>query len=155
MKVAIFGPNLSGVAQRMGNFHVHAEGCGDCKHYGYNRKFGGDNAPGKADMIIEATSKWDVADFIYGPDAGDFDGTVEENMSDFHFAPCVRLPDMTDANRAEEAARAAPVGEAAPMPVAPAPSPARTVTTVEDALEVLADANAEQASIDAALALLA
>jgi hypothetical protein len=106
MKVAIFGPNLSGGAQRVGNFHVHAEGCG------------GDNAPGKSDMVITATSKWDVADFIYGPASGDFDGTVEENMSDFHFAPCCVcvLPDMTDANRAKEAARAAPaVVEAVPV----------------------------------------
>ena len=108
MKVAIFGPNLSGAAQRSGNFHVHAADCGDCKHYGYGRKFGGDNDPGKSDMVIEATSKWDVADFFYGPRAGDFDGTVEENMSDFHFSACVdALPDMTDENKAEEAARAA------------------------------------------------
>jgi len=41
-------------------------------------------------------------------------------------------------------------------PVAPTPAkPARTLTTVEDALAVLADANADEASVDAALALLA
>jgi hypothetical protein len=48
--------------------------------------------------------------------------------------------------------------DAAPAPVAPAPAPAkpaRMVTTVEDALAVLADADADTSSIDAALALLA
>ena len=44
------------------------------------------------------------------------------------------------------------------VPVAPAPAtakPARTVTSVEDAIDVLADATATEAEIEAALALLA
>jgi hypothetical protein len=57
-----------------------------------------------------------------------------------------------------EVAPATTPAEVAPAPtpaeVAPTP-PARTVATVEDALAVLADANADAASIDAALALLA
>jgi hypothetical protein len=155
MKVAIFGPNLSGGAQRMGNFHVHESSCGDCKHYGYNRKFGGDNAPGKSDMVITATSKWDVADFVYGPDAGDFDGPVEGYMDDFHFAPCVALPDMTDANRAVEVARAAPAVEATPpaveAPVEAAPAPRLTLIKhpLDAALAALAEVEASVSTVNA------
>jgi hypothetical protein len=61
-----------------------------------------------------------------------------------------------EAKRAAQAARhAAPATvEEAPI-AAPARSEARPVLTVLDALEVLADANADEASINAALALLA
>jgi hypothetical protein len=105
VKVAIFGPNLSSLAQSKGNFHVHAAGCADCKHYGPRKKFGGDDNGDAA--VMEVTSKWDAVDSIYGPSAGDFSGTVEENMGDFYFAPCLdNLAVMTAANTAKEATRA-------------------------------------------------
>ena len=108
VKVAIFGPNLSSFAQSKGNFHVHAADCGDCKHYGPRKKFGGDDNGDAA--VMKVTSKWDAVDSIYGPSAGDFSGTVEENMGDFYFAPCLdNLAVMTAANVAKEATRAGKV----------------------------------------------
>ena len=108
VKVAIFGPNLSAFAQSKGNFHVHAADCGDCKHYGPRKKFGGDDNGDAA--VMKVTSKWDAVDSIYGPSAGDFSGTVEENMGDFYFAPCLdNLAVMTAANVAKEATRAGKV----------------------------------------------
>jgi hypothetical protein len=39
--IRVFGPNLSELAQRDGQFHVHADDCPDHQHYGLEGKFGG------------------------------------------------------------------------------------------------------------------
>ena len=39
--IRVFGPNLSELAQRDGQFHVHADDCADHQHYGPEGKFGG------------------------------------------------------------------------------------------------------------------
>lgn len=82
-RVVIVGPNLND--QSKGTFHVHAEGCADLKRDPNMR--GEDQS-----MVVTAATRVDVADYIYGEDAGDFDGTPESNLPDFHFAPCVNLP---------------------------------------------------------------
>lgn len=60
--VRVFGPNLSGPAQRKGEFHVHAEGCGDCKHYGPDGRFGGDDPDGWH-MVVDTRAE--VVEGIY------------------------------------------------------------------------------------------
>jgi hypothetical protein len=39
--IRVLGPNLSELAQRDGQFHVHADDCPDHQHYGLEGKFGG------------------------------------------------------------------------------------------------------------------
>jgi hypothetical protein len=86
MRVTVFGPNL--YDQSKGQFHAHAADCGDCKHYGHGRKFGGESG-----WTIEAASKDDVVgevydDMIYANDRE----PLEDYRSEIHFAPCVTLP---------------------------------------------------------------
>jgi hypothetical protein len=93
-RVAVIGPNL--YDQTKGSFHVHAEDCGDIKHYGRHRKFGGDYDP-KYDNI-DAETYADVAIYVYDNgilDEMQYDGTtfeeaVNECLTDFWFAPCVK-----------------------------------------------------------------
>jgi hypothetical protein len=89
MKVRIHGPNLRN--QRLGTFHVHADGCGDNRMYGPGKREGGEDSG----WVVEAACKADVADWMYGEAAGDFDGYEygrDEFVFDFHYAPCVDLP---------------------------------------------------------------
>lgn len=93
MRVKIHGPNLARAAEEKGTFHVHAADCQDNRHYGYGRKYGGEDSG----FELNADCKFDAVDFIYGPDAGDFDGyeygdTGGSHYGDFYFAPCVDLP---------------------------------------------------------------
>lgn len=91
MDVRIFGPNLSGAAQKKGDMHVHAEGCGDCKFYGYGKKYGGDDFDG---WQIEASTIEDAVEAIYGPSEFNYDPETEiDTYTDsMYFAPCVTLP---------------------------------------------------------------
>lgn len=82
-RVVIVGPNLRD--QSKGTFHVHAEGCADLKRSPNLRHE-------DQSMVVEATSLIDVEQYIYGPDAGDFDVEPGTVLDDFHFAPCVNLP---------------------------------------------------------------
>ncbi len=88
MKVKIFGPNLSGAAQRKGDFHVHAADCADCKFYGPGRKYGGDSKP----TAMEAETEKAVVLSIYPPDDFEYD---EKDWTGFAagvwFAPCAVL----------------------------------------------------------------
>jgi hypothetical protein len=82
MRVAIIGPNLRSEHQRLGDFHVHAEGCADIA-----RKYRGDTMQ-VADVksLDEAvTLTYDPGDFEYDPatEIGKFSGG-------FHVAPCVK-----------------------------------------------------------------
>lgn len=95
MKIQIFGPNLRD--QSKGQFHVHAEGCGDCRHYGRTGKFGGDNG-----WAIEASTQLGVSTEIhcdilsdYGltPEDADGEKMLLDWMSDIWFAPCAALPE--------------------------------------------------------------
>ena len=90
MNVSVFGPNLSGVAQAKGQFHVHAEGCGDCSHYGPGRKFGGDDR-GES---FEAKHLIEVVTLVYPEDEFDYDATNEQDfrdfVADFYVAPCAK-----------------------------------------------------------------
>lgn len=94
MRVTICGPNLND--QTRGTFHVHAEGCGDLTKYGPGRKYGGEER-GEREMTVEADTRVDVVWAVYadhleeGYDEDERDATAERWVSDFHFAPCVRL----------------------------------------------------------------
>lgn len=95
MKVRIFGPNLND--QSKGTFHVHAEHCGDCAHYGPSGKYGGEDPAG---WRIEAASEFDVVMDIYPPEQFDYDSEDENAresfVNDVWFAPCVNLPERPD-----------------------------------------------------------
>jgi hypothetical protein len=84
--VRIFGPNLSSAAQQKGDLHVHAEGCGDCKHYGPEAKFGGE----RTGWLFAADTVEDVTEAVYGPDEFDYDPATEIDTytASFWFAPC-------------------------------------------------------------------
>lgn len=94
MQIEIFGPNLRD--QSKGQFHVHAAACGDCKHYGRNGKFGGEDG-----WKIESDSQLKVSTEIhcdilsdYGLTPDDAEGVelLRAWLDDIWFAPCVKLP---------------------------------------------------------------
>lgn len=89
MRIEMFGPNLRD--QSKGQFHVHAAGCADCRHYGSGRKFGGETWP-----TMDVESRWECALDVYS-DHMDEDPDYADNqgywLADFWFAPCVsKLP---------------------------------------------------------------
>lgn len=90
--VVVCGPNLSSVAQRKGDLHVHAEGCGDLKHYGPGRKFGGDTN-GEQEAKLRVSDLTEIAEHCYSDQIAESGDHAEEYLSSFHFAPCVKLPE--------------------------------------------------------------
>ena len=93
MDVVICGPNLRD--QSKGQFHVHAAGCGDLKHYGSSGKFGGEDGG----WSIQADTKLDVSTEIHCDILSDYGLTPEDDegkdmlrdwLSDVWFAPCVK-----------------------------------------------------------------
>jgi hypothetical protein len=104
-RITICGPNLND--QNKGQFHVHAAGCGDLKHYGPGRKLGGEDGGWE----IEVDSRLDASAAVYadhlsdhGLSTADAEGTamLRDWLSDFHFAPCcadlpAETPELTDA----------------------------------------------------------
>lgn len=85
---SVFGPNLND--QSKGSFHVHKEGCGDCKFYGAGKRFGGDEVP---PSTTEATTYEEIVEEVYGPDEFNYDPETEIGtyLADFWFAPCCDL----------------------------------------------------------------
>lgn len=106
MKVRICGPNLH--HQSRGTFHVHADGCGDLRHYGPGRREGG-NWEGVDETLVDAHSVRDLVLSVY--DNGILDEAVAEwnyntpdspmtleemadspaYADDFWLAPCCRM----------------------------------------------------------------
>lgn len=91
-KVSITGPCSRGKC-----FRIHAAGCSDVKRD--ERTYGAD-----ASWTVEVTTRLGVVSNVYGPEAGSFYeeaggdaacGSLESylrgNLSDFHFAPCVKV----------------------------------------------------------------
>ena len=91
-RVTVFGPNLSGAAQRKGTFHVHASDCADCKLYGPGKRYRGDDNG----FVVLATSVHDIVADVYPPEQFDYSGpddeSYEQYVSDFFVAPCVTFP---------------------------------------------------------------
>lgn len=88
MFVRVFGPNLSGPAQRKGEFHVHDEGCGDSRFYGPDARYGGDGPEGWA---MEVQSRTAIAEHLYSDqiaEHADEPGYVETCLATLWFAPC-------------------------------------------------------------------
>lgn len=83
-RVTVVGPNLPGSLQRIATFHVHAEGCADLKR-------GAIRPHAAQGWTIEARSLTEVCDEVYPPE--DFECESGEYLFDFHFAPCVNLPE--------------------------------------------------------------
>jgi len=78
------------LAQRDGQFHVHADDCPDHQHYGPEGKFGGVDDYGDR---ITVSSREEIVKFVYPP--GEF-GYAEPDWREFddlYVAPCVSLPD--------------------------------------------------------------
>lgn len=86
-KVVVFGPNL--IDQSKGQFHVHAEGCGDAKHYGRDGKYGGEDRDG---WTLDVETRDDVVHEVYPPDEFSYDPDTEtgDYASDLWFAPCLK-----------------------------------------------------------------
>jgi hypothetical protein len=83
VKVHVFGPNLSRAGEQLGTFHVHAAECGDCRHYGPGRKYGGERT-----LTMDVASAEEIVRRIYPED--EFEGSTDSFLGDFHFAPCVK-----------------------------------------------------------------
>jgi len=97
MNVRIMGPNLNSAAQAKGDFHVHADGCGDCSKYGPGRKFGG-GLNGEKEMLVKDATVRSIILAVYDngiidESVGEYGGTRESVTDsfrcDFYFAPCV------------------------------------------------------------------
>ena len=86
--VKVFGPNLSGPAQRKGYNHVHAADCADNKHYGPGRKYGGEDNG----YAIDVASRKEIVEFLYPPGEFDYDLDSEwKGYDDLYVAPCLKL----------------------------------------------------------------
>lgn len=82
MLISVFGPNLAD--QSKGQWHVHAAECGDCRHYGPTKKYGGDFAD-----TFEWSSVQDIVEDICSDMVND--GEQWEDMAlDFHLFPCAK-----------------------------------------------------------------
>lgn len=93
MRLVLQGPNLSAAGQAKGDIHVHAAGCGDLKHYGPDKRFGGDShdfPEGDSQWIIDATSLEQVVRSIYGDQLRESGLDWTAYADEIHFAPCVR-----------------------------------------------------------------
>lgn len=80
----IVGPNLPSEAKA--TFHVHAEGCADLKRGWIARCRDG--------WTMEAASRFDVEADAYDFAPAESEGyTLGDYQSEFHFAPCVTVPE--------------------------------------------------------------
>jgi hypothetical protein len=89
-ELTILGPNLPREAKA--TFHVHAAGCADMKRGWLGRhtaRDGGWNMHARCLVDVEAT----VYDFA--PDENE-DYKLGDYLSEFHFAPCVHLPETVE-----------------------------------------------------------
>ena len=87
--VTIVGPNLPRVLSDRGTFHVHAAGCMDLKR-GTIRHYAGEG------WDVDVESIREVVEAVY------CDHMAEDDVDhyfiyreDFHFAPCITLPEVT------------------------------------------------------------
>lgn len=80
--LTVFGPNLRD--QSKGSFVVHAADCSDC------RKLKGEEAWTEEFYCVSQ-----IVFDVYPPEDFDYDPKIEYNdyRSDFHLAPCVKLPE--------------------------------------------------------------
>jgi len=90
--VTIVGPNLRD--QSKGTFHVHAEGCRDLTRLARSEP------EVRNGWTIRADSIRDIVEAVYDPDCFQYDPASEEEyapyVQDFHFAPCVIVPDESE-----------------------------------------------------------
>lgn len=92
-RVTIIGPNLNKAGQDKGQYHVHAEGCGDIardpRGYGY--------VSAEPHWTIGAANLEAVVEDVYADIIAENEGDehgwdeVQAYMNEFHFAPCVTL----------------------------------------------------------------
>ena len=86
MRIAIYGPNLSGKAQKKGYVHAHAEGCADKRKYGVGGVFGGETG-----WTLDASSEQEVVEEVFdGPMSDSEDYTWLDFRDEVWFAPCTR-----------------------------------------------------------------
>jgi hypothetical protein len=158
IEVSVFGPNLSGGAQSLGNFHVHAAGCDHSRHYGFGKKYGGD----RDSMDFAVVSREHLVRIVHDDIIRD-GATIDECMGEYHFANCVySLPlkapaakpvlalvedDGIESEETEDGdipgtGEVAPVTKGLPV-------------TVEDAIEVLCDFASTEEQIAQALSVMA
>ena len=85
----VVGPNLQDQSQ--GSFHVHAVGCRDMQRMArrdpeFATELGVYPEGNEFDTLVE------VAEYIYDNGIMGEDETGADYLSDFYFAPCVKLP---------------------------------------------------------------
>lgn len=80
--IAIFGPNL--YKQEKGTFHIHKLHCADCRRYGPDKEFGGDDGG----WAITADTKAEVVLEVYADQISE-GASYESCRTDLWFAPCI------------------------------------------------------------------
>jgi hypothetical protein len=88
--IRVFGPNLSELAQRDGQFHVHADDCPDHQHYGPEGKYGGIDDYGDR---LTVSSREEIVKYVYPPGEFGYGEPDWREFDDLYVAPCVSLPD--------------------------------------------------------------
>lgn len=87
MKVHIIGPISANDRNRTGrwaDYHVHAEGCGDCRRYHVG-----------IGPAFEVADCADVASVVFEDIAAENDEDASTYLGEFYFAPCCdELPDF-------------------------------------------------------------
>lgn len=96
-RLTVVGPNLPNQAKA--TFHVHAEGCPDLRR-GWIRPYAAYAGTGGEGWTAEYSSLYDleadVYDFLQQPGGEDPDYVLGQYQNEFHFAPCVLLPEKDE-----------------------------------------------------------
>jgi hypothetical protein len=90
VRVRLFGPNLSELAERQGKFHVHADDCPDRRAYGPEGKFGGVDDYGDR---VTVSSREEIVKVVYPPGEFGYEEPDWREFDDLYVAPCVSLPE--------------------------------------------------------------
>lgn len=101
LTIVVCGPNLR---TRDATMHVHAPGCADLRHYGWGRKYGGDDGGYTVTLtdfdpargVAYAAARWVYEDHIgdhgYEYDSPEAIAYWESNANDVKIFPCVKAP---------------------------------------------------------------
>jgi hypothetical protein len=85
VRVKVHGPNLT--VQSKGQFHVHTSNCQDNKHYGPDRKFGGEDSG----WLMTVGSRREIVETIYADHMAEHENPDWQNYDDLYLAPCVQF----------------------------------------------------------------
>lgn len=94
-RLIVVGPNLPNEARA--TFHVHAEGCADLRRGWLGRIHARELQHAPA-YVVEYPSLVAVVEDVYQDQLAEQDEPIDPAawLSEFHFAPCVHLPETSE-----------------------------------------------------------